>query len=575
MELSEVLKSIQPCNMDESYIFISYSAKDSQRVWQDVLKFQQMGYNVWLDEKNLDKTQPSWRNDALEAIRDLNCALMVFYVSRNSLVSQPCFSELACTVEDYTKAVHFGPVKFVAVDVEPIDDIVDFSRQVYMEIRKKDIPKADKTTQAITLNNCIEQFFNSNNEKVRVKPMDIPNRKMDYYEEITAAFPDDTQVLPVVEPEPVPEPVVIPEPELEPVPEPVVISEPVVIPDPVAVPAQESVVDPNQEHVVDAVPMVASESDITTVMVRNKEITFSRNKPYEGTVVMVSQSFIHVHVPEIGQVLVHKAKNLYGQSFINQKATVFISGTDQHGISLLGWNLHVYTSADKVGSTIASKFTEVPDPVVVPQPTSTSQDTPVVIPQPAAVPVVPPTQSKRYDALLEAYLAGESDIDPDAHYMAEPQAVPEPEPEAPTTIRIPLSPAMLAEHAMSAANDVLKKANSPFAFSPARSLSGKQLQNAMGFLPKQEKVENILGFLDSSLFGSGKDGVVLTKTHLYYKFSKKQPVDLATLENVQSEESHYLLLTYKNGQRERIFFSIYYLAVKAVLEVYIAHNKEQ
>ena len=153
MELSEILKSIQPCNMDESYIFISYSAKDSQRVWQDVLKFQQMGYNVWLDEKNLDKTQPSWRADALEAIRDLNCSLMVFYVSRNSLVSQPCFSELACTVEDYTKAVHFGPVKFVAVDVEPINDIVEFSREVYMEIRKKDIPKADKTTQAITLNN--------------------------------------------------------------------------------------------------------------------------------------------------------------------------------------------------------------------------------------------------------------------------------------------------------------------------------------------------------------------------------------------------------------------------------------
>ena len=84
MQLSDVLKAIQPCDMDQPYIFISYSAKDQERVWQDVLRFQQMGYNVWLDEKNLDKTQASWRSDALSAIRDMNCSLLVFYVSRNS-----------------------------------------------------------------------------------------------------------------------------------------------------------------------------------------------------------------------------------------------------------------------------------------------------------------------------------------------------------------------------------------------------------------------------------------------------------------------------------------------------------
>lgn len=197
MQMNEVLKAIRPCDMEQPYIFISYSAKDHERVWQDVLRFQQMGYNVWLDEKNLDKKQDSWRTEALDAIRDLNCSLLVFYVSRHSLVSQHCFSELSCTVESYTKAVHFGPVKFVAVDVEPIADIVEFSGEIYAEIRSKNISKMEKTTQAVTLNNCIEQFFNSNNEKVRVKPYDIPNRKMDYYEEISAAFPDDTRVFPV------------------------------------------------------------------------------------------------------------------------------------------------------------------------------------------------------------------------------------------------------------------------------------------------------------------------------------------------------------------------------------------
>lgn len=199
MQINDVIKAISPCDMEQPYIFISYSARDYERVWRDVLRFQQMGYNVWLDEKNLDKKQDSWRTEALDAIRDLNCSLLVFYVSRNSLVSQHCFSELSCTVESYTKAVHFGPVKFVAVDVEPIADIVDFSAEIYAEIRRKNISKMEKTTQAITLNNCIEQFFNSNNEKVRVKPIDLPNRKIDYFEEITAAFPEDTRVMPVVE----------------------------------------------------------------------------------------------------------------------------------------------------------------------------------------------------------------------------------------------------------------------------------------------------------------------------------------------------------------------------------------
>ncbi len=219
MQLFDVLKRIQPCNMDEPYIFVSYSAKDQEQVWRDVLHFQELGYNIWLDEKNLDKTKDSWRDDALNAIRDMNCSLLVYYVSRHSLVSQPCFSELSCTIEEYTKAVHFGAVKFIAVDAEPIDDIVQFSREVYNEIRSRDLPKEEKTVRAITLNNCIEQFFNSNNEKVRVKAFTVPNRKMDYFEEIVAAFPDETRVLKQGEPsEPISVSEVAEEPKEKPLP---------------------------------------------------------------------------------------------------------------------------------------------------------------------------------------------------------------------------------------------------------------------------------------------------------------------------------------------------------------------
>lgn len=207
MQPSEILKQIKPCDQDEPFVFVSYSSLDAQRVWEDVLRFQQMGYNVWLDERNLDKTKASWRDDALEAIRDINCALLVYYVSRNSLVSQGCFKELDCTVEETTLATHNGPVKFVAVDVEPIDDIIKFQQLIFSEVRSnRNISKEEKTSCLITLRNCINQFFNSNNEKIRVKAYSLPNRKMDYYEEITASFPDETRIYePKVEtPKPAP-----------------------------------------------------------------------------------------------------------------------------------------------------------------------------------------------------------------------------------------------------------------------------------------------------------------------------------------------------------------------------------
>lgn len=196
MDKNKVLKQIRPCDMDEPFVFVSYSSKDSARVWEDVIHFQRLGYNVWLDEKNLDKTKSSWRLDALEAIRDINCSLVVFYVSRHSLVSQACFAELQSTVEETTQATHNGPVKFVAVDAEPIDDIIQFQQEVYAQVRSdREISKEEKTGRLLTLRKCIEQFFDSNNEKVRVKAMGLPNRKMDYYEEIVAAFPDDSRIF--------------------------------------------------------------------------------------------------------------------------------------------------------------------------------------------------------------------------------------------------------------------------------------------------------------------------------------------------------------------------------------------
>ena len=220
MEPAEIIAQIRPCDMDQSYIFISYSAQDYVRVWEDVYTFQQLGYNVWLDEKNLDKTKASWTEDALAAISDLDCLLVVFYVSQYSLTSENCFRELCQTTAKDTTELHFGPVPFIAVDAENVGNIGAYTKAIHKQVLAQPISKQEKGQKARTLSRFVELFFDSNNE--RVHPKDEPGRKTNYYQEIVSSFPDECKVFPATislpkpAPTPVPHPVSAPEPDLAP-----------------------------------------------------------------------------------------------------------------------------------------------------------------------------------------------------------------------------------------------------------------------------------------------------------------------------------------------------------------------
>lgn len=195
MDAAGILSQIRPCDRDNPYIFISYSANDHLLVWEDVLMFQRLGYNVWLDERNLDKTKVSWTDDALEAISDLDCMLLLFYVSGSSLTSEPCYRELKQTVDTQTMRIHFGPVRFIAVDAENVGDISRFTHQLHSDLmHRKDISKQEKTNRAIILSQFCDEFFALNNERVRIHPKSEPNRKSNYYADIVGAFPGEARL---------------------------------------------------------------------------------------------------------------------------------------------------------------------------------------------------------------------------------------------------------------------------------------------------------------------------------------------------------------------------------------------
>lgn len=226
---NSILTQIKPCNISKPYIFVSYSSSDWETVWTDVLRFQCDGYNVWLDEKNLDKTKNSWKEDALRAINSRRCQLVLFYVSATSLCSEPCLGELRETRSERTLTNHLDPLSFVAIDVEPIGNIIDFCRQVHMRLDDEIEDEKEFERKAQALKDLRTEFFSGNNDRVRVHPRNETNRKGDYYEDIEHSFPDKTRLNP-------PEPSVAP-----PVSEPVIpdppISEPPVSEPPVSEPS--------------------------------------------------------------------------------------------------------------------------------------------------------------------------------------------------------------------------------------------------------------------------------------------------------------------------------------------------
>ena len=196
MTIQEMMEQIRPCNYQKPYIFISYSSQDKEHVLQDAVEFQRRGYNLWIDDRNLDKTKPSWKNDALAAIEDYNCQLLVFYVSENSLISEACYNELMKTLAEETQELHLmEPVKIICIDVNPVDNIILWNRELQKDLQKRTDLDRDRKVQGLKISSrMIKQFFNSNNERVRVHSRNEAERSLDYYDEIVSSFPKEALI---------------------------------------------------------------------------------------------------------------------------------------------------------------------------------------------------------------------------------------------------------------------------------------------------------------------------------------------------------------------------------------------
>lgn len=184
MDLTALHEQLLPCDMERPFAFISYSSKDKETVWSDVIELQRRGYNIWIDEANLDKSKDSWKDDALKAIEDYDCALLIFYVSEHSLTSVACLNELNKTIDVVTQEIHFSKVDFVAIEVESINKIGAFMKGISEKIRCSGLNREEKTQKTRTLYKFQSNWFHENNEKVRIHSKNEPGRIGDYYTDI-------------------------------------------------------------------------------------------------------------------------------------------------------------------------------------------------------------------------------------------------------------------------------------------------------------------------------------------------------------------------------------------------------
>ena len=89
-----------------------------------------------------------------------------------------------------------------------------------------------------------------------------------------------------------------------------------------------------------------------------------------------------------------------------------------------------------------------------------------------------------------------------------------------------------------------------------KDLKPKQLTNALKVIAPGVKEADVVALMDTTLFNSGKEGFLLTETHMYIKCMGNGSIDLNRLSKLNRKDS-YLTVSYPDGKSESIYVSIF------------------
>ena len=72
---------------NQNYVFISYSRKDKEIVYSDLREMNKLGVRFWYDDDI--GAGENWREIVKEKITSEKCVGMIFYLSKNTIFSEP------------------------------------------------------------------------------------------------------------------------------------------------------------------------------------------------------------------------------------------------------------------------------------------------------------------------------------------------------------------------------------------------------------------------------------------------------------------------------------------------------
>lgn len=95
-EITEEIKErLKKFDEDEYYVFVSYSKKDSNVVYRNVLDWLRCGYNIYIDMDFANHgSDENWINQMKTKIRDNNCVMATVFKSENYCFSYAALIEL-------------------------------------------------------------------------------------------------------------------------------------------------------------------------------------------------------------------------------------------------------------------------------------------------------------------------------------------------------------------------------------------------------------------------------------------------------------------------------------------------
>ena len=109
-------------------------------------------------------------------------------------------------------------------------------------------------------------------------------------------------------------------------------------------------------------------------------------------------------------------------------------------------------------------------------------------------------------------------------------------------------------------------------------LKPKQLKNAVRIFAPNVKEYEVVALMDTTLFENGKDGYLITKTHMYGKTFGGKTIDLNRVSKINRSESH-LTATYPDGSSDELYTSIFdqdlFNFLKLVMEASSKLNESQ